>query len=67
MAKHLKKILKYVKNEVSSVRASLFQTASKESNTELKLTLEVEAKRALAVEKLFLSLALVAALPEDLE
>jgi hypothetical protein len=45
----------------------LFQTASKESNTEVKLTLEVEAKRALAVEKLFLSLALVAALPEDLE
>ena len=49
------------------MRASLYQTIAKETNTETKLALEVEAKRALAIEKLFLSLALVVSLPEDIE
>ena len=32
-----------------------------------KLALSTEAKRALAIEKFFLSLSLVTALPDDLE
>lgn len=38
-----------------------------QEETETKLAYEVQAKRALAIEKLFLSLVLMTALPEDLE
>jgi len=38
-----------------------------EKTTEKKLLLEIEAKRALAIEKLFLSLVLMTALPDDLD
>ena len=66
LAKHHKRILKYVKNEVSSLRQRLFADMETTKVTEQKLQLEVQAKRALAIEKLFLSLVLMTALPEDL-
>jgi len=66
LAKHHKRILKYVKKDVSSLRQKLFTDLETEKSAEKKLALEVQAKRALAIEKLFLSLVLMTALPEDL-
>ena len=67
LAKHLKRILKYVKKEVSVLRVQLYQQAGSEKAPDRKLALGIEAKRALAIEKFFLSLSLVTALPDDLE
>jgi hypothetical protein len=66
LAKHHRRILKYVKKDVSSLREKLFSDIETEKSAEKKLVLEVQAKRALAIEKLFLSLVLMTALPEDL-
>ena len=67
LAKHLKRILKYVKKEVSVLRAQLYQQVGSEKAPDRKIAFQTEAKRALAIEKLFLSLLLVTALPDDLE
>lgn len=67
LAKHLKRIIKYVKKEISVLRASLYQQVGVEKAPDRKINLQIEAKRALAIEKLFLSLSLVTALPDDLE
>ena len=67
LAKHLKRILKYVKKEVSVLRAQLYQQVGAEKAPDRKIAFQTEAKRALAIEKLFLSLLLVTALPDDLE
>lgn len=67
LAKHLKRILKYVKKEVSVLRAQLYQQVGSEKAPERKIAFQTEAKRALAIEKLFFSLLLVTALPDDLE
>ena len=41
LAKHHKRILKYVKNDVSSLRQKLFTEIENEKSTEKKLVLEV--------------------------
>lgn len=63
----MKRILKYVKKEVSVLRVNLYQQAGSEKAPDRKLALSIEAKRALAIEKFFLALSLVTALPDDLE
>jgi len=65
VAKQHKKILKFVKKSVTSLRKQLFETDEK--NEERKLKLMVEAKRALALEKMILSFALAMCLPDELE
>lgn len=68
LIKHHRKVLKYVSKNVSTLREELFARFAKESNTEKKLALEREAKKALAIEKLFYSLALMSTLPsQDLD
>jgi hypothetical protein len=68
LIKHHRKVLKYVRKNVSTLREELFARFSNETNTEKKLSLEREAKKALAIEKLFYSLALMSTLPsQDLD
>lgn len=67
LASKQKRVLKFVKKNVTPTRVQLYAKASTEKSTELKLKLETEAKRALALEKLILSLSLIMAIPEDLE
>ena len=63
IAKKQKAILKFVKKEITPLRESLVAQMITESVLERKLKLEVEAKRALAVEKFILSLTLTLCLP----
>ena len=63
----MKRILKFVRREVTPLRTKVFNDLKVEKTTERKLVLEVEAKRALAIEKLLLSMVIMIALPDDLE
>jgi len=63
IAKKQKTILKFVKNEITPLRESLAAKMAAESVLERKTKLEVDAKRALAVEKFILSLTLTLCLP----
>ena len=67
LASKQKHVLKFVKKTIIPTRTRLYDEASSNKLTELKLKLETEAKRALALEKLILSLSLIMAIPDDLE
>lgn len=67
IAKQHKKVLKFVKKEVTAKRVALFEQAESEKSDERKIKLTVEAKRALALEKMILCFALVMCLPEDVQ
>lgn len=67
IASHHKRILKFVRNEVTAKREELFSLKETEKSEDRKMKLQVEAKRALALEKLFLSLCLIMCIPNDLE
>ena len=55
--------MKFIKTTVTPLRQTLAEQAAKESVLERKMKIEVDAKRALAVEKLILSLTLTMCLP----
>lgn len=63
IAKQQKGILKFVKTTVTPLRQQLTSQAAEESVLEKKVKIEVDAKRALAIEKLILSLSLTMCLP----
>jgi len=63
IAKQQKRILKFVKKEVTPMRVTLFSKVSQESVLERRLKIEIEAKRTLALEKLILSLSLTMCVP----
>ena len=56
-----------MRNEVTAKREELFSLKETEKSEDRKMKLQVEAKRALALEKLFLSLCLIMCIPNDLE
>ena len=58
-----KRILKFVKGEVTPVRVALFQQLVNETVLERKMAIEASAKKALALEKLILSLTLTLCAP----
>ena len=58
-----KRILKFVKSEVTPVRVALFQQLANETVLEKKMATEASAKKALALEKLILSLTLTLCAP----
>ena len=63
LTKQHKRLLKWVKKNVSSVRQELTDQQEETKDKEIVLKVEVAAKRVLAVEKLLLSLMLVMMLP----
>ena len=67
IASNHKRIMKYIKNEVTKKRLELFAQKEAEKGDDRKIKYELEAKRALALEKLFLSLSLIMCIPNDLE
>ena len=67
IAAHHRKVLKFVKKEVTAKRHELYAQLQGEKNEERKIKLEIEAKRALAFEKMILSFALVLCLPDEIE
>ena len=67
LASKQKRVLKFIKKTITPTRIQLYEKAGNEQSTELKLKLQTDAKRALALEKLILSLSLIMAIPEDLE
>jgi len=65
LVKHMKRILKFIKKEVSPLRQSLYSQLASVKDPESKIKTEAEAKRVLALEKLFLSLVLMTAASGD--
>lgn len=63
VAKQQKRILKFIKTDVTPLRVDLFTRMASEKSLEQKLALETGAKRTLAVEKLILSLTLTMCIP----
>ena len=63
IAKQQKRILKFVKQEVTPLRIKLFGKVADEATMERRMRFEVEAKRTLAIEKLILSLSLTMCVP----
>lgn len=69
LAKQHKKLLKWINKHVSQVRSDLIAKAQKLAGetSEASLRIEVASKRALAIEKLLLSLTMVMCLPNSSE
>lgn len=58
-----KRVLKFVKTEVTPLRVKLFAKVATESILQTKIMLETQAKQTLALEKLLLSLTLTLCVP----
>lgn len=70
LAKQHSRLLKWVNKNVSTVRSQLInssQKLAKKETSEASLRVEVASKRALAIEKLLLSLTMVLCLPNQTE
>jgi len=63
IAKQQKRILKFVKTEVTPLRIKLFANVAAEGTLQTKLTKETDAKQTLSLEKLLLSLTLTMCVP----
>ena len=63
ISKQQKRILKFVKSEVTPARTALFNQMQNETSLERKLIIETNAKQTLALEKLILSLTLTLCAP----
>lgn len=63
IAKQQKRVLKYLKTEVTPLRVRLFAEGASQANLERKIKIETDAKKTLAVEKLILSLTLTMCVP----
>ena len=63
VARQHKRFLKFVKKQVTPLRVQLFARLSDETVMEKRVALETEAKKALAIEKLILSLSLTMCVP----
>lgn len=63
LSKQHKKLLKWVKKNVSALRDEM--SAKTEEEAEMKLKLEVALSRMISIEKLVLSLGLVMCIPTD--
>ena len=63
IAKQQKRVLKFVKTQVTPQRIRLFNDAKSEGALQARLERETQAKQALALEKLLLSLTLTMCVP----
>ena len=63
IAKQQKRVLKFVKTEVTPLRVALFGKVAGNKELQGKMAIEADAKKTLAIEKLILSLTLTMSVP----
>jgi hypothetical protein len=67
LATHHRRIMKFVRKEITEKRCELFKQREKTEEPDRKLQYDAEAKRTLAFEKMVLSLSLIMCIPNDLD